>query len=156
MYKVKLGITQAGKNVNHRQAEHLRKKDEEYQIKMRNYETQLRAAHAEIERLKVQTMDNATANSMQRHTRRFRKQGFEGFGSTGRLSYNSPSNRSGWTPQQSPGRTPQMSPFRSPHRSPVRSRVDLNSTNSNTTQRTKVNSPAVQAKEDQQNTDNSG
>lgn len=73
-YKVKMGISQATKNVSVRQVDFLKKKDEEYQYSIQTLERKLRAANAEIERLKTRyMMTGKTADSLQDHRKRFRK-----------------------------------------------------------------------------------
>lgn len=71
---MRLGISQATKNVNVRQAEVLRKKDEEYQYTIQNLEYKLHMANAEIERLKTRyMMTGKTADSLQDHRGRLKK-----------------------------------------------------------------------------------
>ena len=75
-YKVKLGVSQAGHNVNLRHAEELRKKDEEYKAQINNLHKKLKAAQNEVERLrnKVTVMPGKTATSVQSHLTRFQAQ----------------------------------------------------------------------------------
>ncbi|KAL4219322.1 hypothetical protein ACF0H5_021902 [Mactra antiquata] len=73
-YKVKLGISNASKNVNLRQAEVLRKKDEGYQFTIESLEKKLKMANAEIERLKTRyEMTGKTADSLQEHKGRLKR-----------------------------------------------------------------------------------
>lgn len=73
-YKVKLGISQATRNVNVRQAVELRKKEEEHQHAVLKLEQKLKKANAEIERLNTRNaMTGKTASSMQDHKGRFKK-----------------------------------------------------------------------------------
>ena len=70
---MKLGVSQAGRNVNLRQAEELRKKDEEFKNQINNLQKKLRIANSEIDRLRNKTtvMPGKTASSMHNHVNRF-------------------------------------------------------------------------------------
>ena len=96
-FKVKLGIAQASKNVNVRQAEMLRKQDEEYQFTVQNLEKRLRAAKAEIDRLKARDMEaGQTADSRQNYNSRLKKHR-----NTFNMEFITPRSfegTSGWTP----------------------------------------------------------
>jgi len=71
---VKLGISTATKNVNVRQTELLKKKDEVYKFTLEDLENRLRLANAEIERLKTRAMETGqTADSLQSHNARLKK-----------------------------------------------------------------------------------
>ena len=72
-YKVKLGVSQAGRNVNLRQAEELRKKDEEYRNHLNTLKRKLVMAQNEIERLRNKTMPGKTASSVESHLTRFQR-----------------------------------------------------------------------------------
>ncbi|XP_060599566.1 tropomyosin beta chain-like, partial [Ruditapes philippinarum] len=73
-FKVKLGISQATKNVNVRQAVELRRKEDEHQQAVLKLEQKLKKANAEIERLNTRNaMTGKTANSMQEHKGRVSK-----------------------------------------------------------------------------------
>ena len=73
---MKLGVSQAGRNVNLRHAEELRKKDEEYKTHINNLQKKLKVAQNEIERLrnKATVMPGKTATSVQSHLTRFQVQ----------------------------------------------------------------------------------
>lgn len=96
-YKVKLGITKASKNVNVRQAELLKKKDEEYQYTVQTLEKRLREANAEIERLNSRYMETGkTAMSLQNHKSRLKK-----YRNTFNMEFLAPRSYdgvTGWTP----------------------------------------------------------
>ena len=73
-YKVKLGVSQAGRNVNLREAEELRKKDEEYRNHLNSLQRKLKIAHNEIDRLRNKTtMPGKTASSVETHLTRFQR-----------------------------------------------------------------------------------
>lgn len=98
-YKVKMGISQATKNVSVRQADFLKKKEEEYQYTVQTLERKLRQANVEIERLKTRNMmTGKTADSLQDHRGRLKKyrNGFQMEFNTPR-SFDKP-GISGWSP----------------------------------------------------------
>lgn len=100
--KVKLGIAQASRNVNVREAELLRKQDEEYQYTVQNLEKRLSAAKAEIDRLQSRYLETGkTAKSLQSHNTRLKKHR-----NTFNMEFIAPRSFdgvSGWTP---PRQTP--------------------------------------------------
>ncbi|WAR30461.1 hypothetical protein MAR_033003 [Mya arenaria] len=102
-YKVRLGISMASKNVNVRQAEMLKQKDEEYQFRIQSLEKRLKAANAEIERMRDRAMETGkTADSLQDHHHRMKKHrnsvNMEFI--TPRSLDNANTSRSGWTPKR--------------------------------------------------------
>ena len=69
-------MSQAGRNVNLRQAEELKKRDDDYKAHINNLQKKLKVAQNEIERLrnKATVMPGKTASSVQTHLTRFQIQ----------------------------------------------------------------------------------